>query len=179
MYGILVRLEDWGWLENRLDYVADRTTPPRRYYRLTSDGAERARAAVEQAEHRAIRGRRQRRLSPFGKKAGYSTWPHPPCDSSTGHAHTDPTYWTPSVVPWSSPNRHTETNNAAAVTNTSPTPSRSRSSSPNRTRQQKPWSPRYCTTFPPPNPHNRPASCARSSATSSPTSSSTTPASTD
>jgi PadR family transcriptional regulator, regulatory protein PadR len=72
MYGILVRLEDWGWLENRLDYVADRATPPRRYYRLTSDGAERARAAVEQAEHRATRGRRQRRLSPLGKKAGYS-----------------------------------------------------------------------------------------------------------
>ena len=72
MYGILVRLEDWGWLENRLDYVADRATHPRRYYRLTSDGAVRAREAVEQAERRAVRGRR--RGSPLlGKKAGYAT----------------------------------------------------------------------------------------------------------
>ncbi len=71
MYGILVRLEDWAWLENRLDYVADRATHPRRYYRLTSDGAERARAAVEQAEQRAARGRRS--SPPLGKKAGYAT----------------------------------------------------------------------------------------------------------
>lgn len=47
IYGILARLEDWGWLDNRLDYYPDRATPPRRYYRLTSDGTERARAAVD------------------------------------------------------------------------------------------------------------------------------------
>ena len=28
MYGILVRLEDWGWVKNRLEYSADRATPP-------------------------------------------------------------------------------------------------------------------------------------------------------
>jgi PadR family transcriptional regulator, regulatory protein PadR len=72
MYGILVRLEDWGWLKNRLDYLPDRATPPRRYYRLTSDGVERARAAVEQAEQRAISGR-QRSSPSLGKKAGYAT----------------------------------------------------------------------------------------------------------
>jgi hypothetical protein len=54
MYGILARLEDWGWLDNRLDYYADRATPPRRYYRLTSDGTEQARAAVEQADQREV-----------------------------------------------------------------------------------------------------------------------------
>jgi DNA-binding PadR family transcriptional regulator len=36
MYGIIVRLDDWGWLANRFVHSADRTTPPRRYYRLTS-----------------------------------------------------------------------------------------------------------------------------------------------
>jgi PadR family transcriptional regulator, regulatory protein PadR len=72
MYGILVRLEGWGWLENRLDYLPDRATPPRRYYRLTSVGAERAREAVEQAGQRATWKRR--RGSPLlGKKARYST----------------------------------------------------------------------------------------------------------
>ncbi len=72
MYGILVRLEDWGWLENRLEYPLESATPPRRYYRLTSDGAQRAREAIEQAEQRAARGRR-RDLPLLGKKAGHST----------------------------------------------------------------------------------------------------------
>jgi PadR family transcriptional regulator len=71
MYGILVRLEDWGWLENRLEYSPGRATPPRRYYRLTSDGAERAREAIAQAGRRAVSWRRLG--SPLlGKKAGYS-----------------------------------------------------------------------------------------------------------
>jgi PadR family transcriptional regulator, regulatory protein PadR len=46
MYGILVRLEQWGWLANRLEHASDRATPPRRYYRLTEEGAEQARAAL-------------------------------------------------------------------------------------------------------------------------------------
>jgi DNA-binding PadR family transcriptional regulator len=71
MYGILVRLEDWGWLENRLDYSADRATPPRRYYRLTREGAQRAAAAVDQATRRAVRGRRRSPL--LGEEAGYAT----------------------------------------------------------------------------------------------------------
>lgn len=49
MYGILVRLEDWGWVESRADYPADRAAPPRRYYRLTPDGAARARTALTHA----------------------------------------------------------------------------------------------------------------------------------
>jgi len=46
MYVILVRLDDRGRLANRLV----RTAPPRRYYRLTSHGAERARDTVAHAE---------------------------------------------------------------------------------------------------------------------------------
>lgn len=71
MYGILVRLEDWGWLENRLEHSPDRATPPRRYYRLTRDGAQRAQAAVDAAARRAAQGRR--RPSPLGPEAGYTT----------------------------------------------------------------------------------------------------------
>jgi PadR family transcriptional regulator, regulatory protein PadR len=70
MYGILVRLEDWGWLENRLEYSPDRAAPPRRYYRLTSQGAQRAQAALHQADARASRDRR----SPlFGRGAEQAT----------------------------------------------------------------------------------------------------------
>ena len=58
MYGILVRLEDWGWLENRLEYSADRAAPPRRYYRLTRDGAQRAAAAIDTAARHPARARR-------------------------------------------------------------------------------------------------------------------------
>lgn len=49
MYGILVRLESWGWVEHRLEYPDDRAAPPRRYYRLTRDGAARAQAALAHA----------------------------------------------------------------------------------------------------------------------------------
>ena len=49
MYGILVRLEGWGWVESRVDHPVDRATPPRRYYRLTPDGAARAEAALTSA----------------------------------------------------------------------------------------------------------------------------------
>jgi PadR family transcriptional regulator PadR len=52
MYGILVRLEQWGWLTNRLEHATDRATPPRRYYRLTDEGAERARTALQEAAQR-------------------------------------------------------------------------------------------------------------------------------
>ena len=71
MYGILVRLEDWGWLENRLDYLPDRATPPRRYYRLTSDGAD----GHEQPSNRPSNARPWAATgSPLlGKKAGYAT----------------------------------------------------------------------------------------------------------
>ena len=58
MYGILVRLEDWGWLENRLEYSTGRAAPPRRYYRLTSHGAQRAHAALQEVDARASRGAR-------------------------------------------------------------------------------------------------------------------------
>lgn len=46
VYGILERVEGWGWLESRLDYLPDRAAPPRRYYRLTREGAARADAAL-------------------------------------------------------------------------------------------------------------------------------------
>lgn len=50
LYGILERLESWGWLESRLEYPVDRATPPRRYYRLTRDGAGRAHTALGDVE---------------------------------------------------------------------------------------------------------------------------------
>lgn len=50
MYGILVRLESWGWLTNRLEHATDRATPPRRYYRLTEEGAQAAPRALARAE---------------------------------------------------------------------------------------------------------------------------------
>lgn len=50
MYGILVRLEGWGWLTDRLEHAIDRATPPRRYYRLTEEGAEAAPHALARAE---------------------------------------------------------------------------------------------------------------------------------
>ncbi len=55
MYGILVRLEHWGWLTNRLEHATDRATPPRRYYRLTEYGAEEAPRALARAEARSRR----------------------------------------------------------------------------------------------------------------------------
>lgn len=52
MYGILIRLERWGWLTNRLEYAPDRASPPRRYYRLTGYGAQEATRALARAEAR-------------------------------------------------------------------------------------------------------------------------------
>jgi DNA-binding PadR family transcriptional regulator len=63
LYGILERLEGWGWLESRLEYPPDRAAPPRRYYRLTRDGAARAHAALAHAD------RPRRFLGPTAAKA--------------------------------------------------------------------------------------------------------------
>lgn len=52
MYGILLRLEDWGWLQNRLVYESGLAAPPRRYYRLTDRGAQQARATLDAASRR-------------------------------------------------------------------------------------------------------------------------------
>lgn len=52
IHPILARLErEFGWLESRWEDVSPREQgrPRRRYYRLTEEGAERARAAVAQA----------------------------------------------------------------------------------------------------------------------------------
>lgn len=51
IHPILARLEKLGWLESRWEDVVprDEGRPRRRYYRLTDDGAERARPAVARA----------------------------------------------------------------------------------------------------------------------------------
>ena len=49
IYPIIARLERYGWLESRWEDPAEHEAagrPRRRYYRFTSDGADRARAAV-------------------------------------------------------------------------------------------------------------------------------------
>ncbi|MEU7889856.1 PadR family transcriptional regulator [Microbispora bryophytorum] len=51
VYPIIARLEQAGWLESRWEEpeeYASEGRPRRRYYRLTSDGAERARIALAQ-----------------------------------------------------------------------------------------------------------------------------------
>jgi DNA-binding PadR family transcriptional regulator len=62
VHPILARLEGVGWLESRWEDVDPSAAgrPPRRYYRLTADGVESARAALA----RAYRPRPVRRLSP-------------------------------------------------------------------------------------------------------------------
>lgn len=55
LYGILERLEGWGWLESRVVYPPNRARPPRRYYRLTRDGAARAHAALAHADRGRVR----------------------------------------------------------------------------------------------------------------------------
>ena len=67
MYGILLRLEDWGWVESRIDYPTERAAPPRRYYRLTPDGAARAHAALTHAART-----RTRRHSSSAPRPGYA-----------------------------------------------------------------------------------------------------------
>jgi PadR family transcriptional regulator, regulatory protein PadR len=50
IYPIIARLERHGWLESRWEDPAQHEAagrPRRRYYRFTSDGAERARLALE------------------------------------------------------------------------------------------------------------------------------------
>jgi DNA-binding PadR family transcriptional regulator len=51
IHPILARLERLGWLESHWEDVvpAQEGRPRRRYYRLTEDGAERARIALAQA----------------------------------------------------------------------------------------------------------------------------------
>jgi PadR family transcriptional regulator PadR len=51
IHPILARLEGLGWLESSWENVKpeDEGRPRRRYYRLTKDGAERARIALAQA----------------------------------------------------------------------------------------------------------------------------------
>jgi PadR family transcriptional regulator PadR len=51
IHPILARLEGLGWLESRWENVSahEEGRPRRRYYRLTTDGAERSRIALAQA----------------------------------------------------------------------------------------------------------------------------------
>ncbi|MBW8484232.1 PadR family transcriptional regulator [Actinomadura sp. PM05-2] len=51
VHPILARLEKLGWLESRWEDAdpAEQGRPRRRYYKLTPDGAERARIALAQA----------------------------------------------------------------------------------------------------------------------------------
>jgi len=51
IHPILARFENLGWLESRWEDIKpqDEGRPRRRYYRLTQDGAERARIALAQA----------------------------------------------------------------------------------------------------------------------------------
>jgi PadR family transcriptional regulator, regulatory protein PadR len=58
IYPIVARLERAGWLESRWEAPglhAVRKTPPRRYYRLTRDGAELARESLGAAHRRRPR----------------------------------------------------------------------------------------------------------------------------
>jgi len=56
IHPILARLESIGWLESRWEDVSphEQGRPRRRYYALTSDGAELARAALERARASAV-----------------------------------------------------------------------------------------------------------------------------
>ncbi len=51
IHPVLARLEGLGWLESRWEDAvpAEEGRPRRRYYKLTEDGAERARIALAQA----------------------------------------------------------------------------------------------------------------------------------
>ena len=57
---ILLRLENWGWLESRwedLDDARDNRRPRRKFYRLTGTGARQARHFLEGAFPRLLRVR--------------------------------------------------------------------------------------------------------------------------
>ena len=64
IHPILARLEQAGWLESRWEDVdpSEKGRPRRRYYRLTSDGAELARTALARA---ATSSAAVARLRPF------------------------------------------------------------------------------------------------------------------
>lgn len=57
VHPILARLEGVGWLRSRFEDIDphEQGRPRRRYYRLTSDGAEQARAALAHAAAKANR----------------------------------------------------------------------------------------------------------------------------
>lgn len=52
LYPRLAQLEQYGWLESRWDSPASDGRPPRRYYRLTREGAARAAAELSRVDHR-------------------------------------------------------------------------------------------------------------------------------
>jgi PadR family transcriptional regulator, regulatory protein PadR len=56
VHPILARLEGYGWLSSRWEDVdpSAEGRPPRRYYRLTADGAQAARAALARAYRPSI-----------------------------------------------------------------------------------------------------------------------------
>jgi PadR family transcriptional regulator, regulatory protein PadR len=57
IHPILARLEGIGWLESRWEDISpsEQGRPRRRYYWLTTDGAELARAALERARASAVK----------------------------------------------------------------------------------------------------------------------------
>jgi PadR family transcriptional regulator, regulatory protein PadR len=67
VHPILARLEGYGWLTSHWEDVdpAAEGRPPRRYYRLTADGVQAARAALD----RAYRPSPLRRLRPLPGQA--------------------------------------------------------------------------------------------------------------
>jgi len=63
VHPILARLEGLGWLTSRWEEIDPQTEgrPPRRYYRITAEGAQAARSALDKA-HRPARIRLSPRL---------------------------------------------------------------------------------------------------------------------
>lgn len=69
LYQRLMDLEAYGWLESRWEYPdSDERAgrPPRRYYRLTEEGAVQAREKVERAARARLRGGLRARLGTQG-----------------------------------------------------------------------------------------------------------------
>lgn len=69
IHPILARLEGLGWLESRWEDTDphEEGRPRRRYYRMTPDGAERARLALASRRTKALR--KLPRLRPSGGRA--------------------------------------------------------------------------------------------------------------
>jgi PadR family transcriptional regulator PadR len=62
LYPILVRLEEYGWVESRWDDpAAHQGRPPRRHYRITEDGLEHGREAIARAAEKHGRATGSRR----------------------------------------------------------------------------------------------------------------------